>query len=67
MHDNEKEITIYDIAEKLNVSAATVSRALKDHPRVKKILKRRSLRLPKKWDIVPIRLPVIYVEKTAIS
>lgn len=30
----EKEITIYDIAKKLNVSAATVSRALMDHPSV---------------------------------
>lgn len=27
----KKEITIYDIAEELNVSASTVSRALKDH------------------------------------
>ena len=26
----EKEITIYDIASKLNISIATVSRALKD-------------------------------------
>jgi LacI family transcriptional regulator len=34
MIDPEKEITIYDIARKLNVSAATVSRALMDHPSV---------------------------------
>lgn len=30
----EKEITIYDIAKALNISAATVSRALMDHPSV---------------------------------
>ncbi|WP_158826595.1 LacI family DNA-binding transcriptional regulator [Mucilaginibacter lacusdianchii] len=30
-----KEITIYDIAEKLNLSASTVSRALNDHPIIK--------------------------------
>ena len=27
-----KEITIYDLAERLNISIATVSRALKDDP-----------------------------------
>src|SRR6266496_1643658 len=32
----EKEITIYDIADKLNVSIATVSRALKNDPVVSK-------------------------------
>ncbi|WP_295767090.1 LacI family DNA-binding transcriptional regulator [uncultured Mucilaginibacter sp.] len=30
----DKEITIYDIAKALNISAATVSRALMDHPSV---------------------------------
>jgi LacI family transcriptional regulator len=35
-----KETTIYDIADKLNISAATVSRALKDHPRVNKNTKK---------------------------
>lgn len=30
-----KEITIYDIAEKLSLSASTVSRALNDHPIIK--------------------------------
>ncbi|AYL95647.1 LacI family DNA-binding transcriptional regulator [Mucilaginibacter celer] len=35
-----KEITIYDIAARLNISAATVSRALKDHPRVSKATKK---------------------------
>jgi LacI family transcriptional regulator len=36
-HENDcmraaKEVTIYDIAKKLNISPATVSRGLKDHP-----------------------------------
>lgn len=30
----EKEITIYDIAKQLNISATTVSRGLKDHPTI---------------------------------
>jgi len=40
MH-REKEITIYDIARKLNISIATVSRALKDDPVVSKKTKKR--------------------------
>lgn len=32
----EKDITIYDIATYLNISAATVSRGLKDHPAINK-------------------------------
>jgi LacI family transcriptional regulator len=37
----EKEITIYDLAKKLNISIATVSRALKDDPVVSKKTKKR--------------------------
>ena len=37
----EKEITIYDIAKQLDLSAATVSRALKDHPAINKITKKK--------------------------
>jgi len=33
---DEKEITIYDIARHLNISAATVSRGLKNHPAINK-------------------------------
>jgi len=33
---SKKEITIYDIAAKLNISTSTVSRALKDNPLIKK-------------------------------
>lgn len=34
MDQKKKEVTIYDIAEQLDVSAATVSRALRNHPAV---------------------------------
>lgn len=39
----EKEITIYDIAKKLNLSAATISRALKDHPAINRNTKKKIL------------------------
>ena len=32
--NNKEKVTIYDISKKLNVSAATVSRALNDNPRI---------------------------------
>ncbi|ADY53244.1 transcriptional regulator, LacI family [Pseudopedobacter saltans DSM 12145] len=38
---SQKEITIYDIAEKLAISAATVSRALQNHPAVNAKTKKR--------------------------
>jgi len=38
---NNKEITIYDLARKLNISIATVSRALKNDPVVSKKTKKR--------------------------
>ncbi|MDT3405239.1 LacI family DNA-binding transcriptional regulator [Mucilaginibacter terrae] len=41
MSTPEKEITIYDIARALNISAATVSRALMDHPSVNINTKKR--------------------------
>ena len=37
----EKEVTIYDIAEVLNISIATVSRALQDDPVVSKKTKKK--------------------------
>ena len=37
----EKEVTIYDIAEALNISIATVSRALQDDPVVSKKTKKK--------------------------
>ena len=38
---NEKEVTIYDIAKKLNISPATVSRGLQDHPSISKKTKKK--------------------------
>lgn len=38
-----KEVTIYDIAKKLNVSPATISRGLQDHPGISKKTKKRIL------------------------
>lgn len=43
MSKPEKEVTIYDIAEKLGISAATVSRGLKDHPGINKNTKKKIL------------------------
>lgn len=40
---SKKEITIYDIADSLNLSSATVSRGLKDHPAIRKETKKRIL------------------------
>lgn len=40
---SKKEITIYDIAESLNLSSATVSRGLKDHPAIRPETKKRIL------------------------
>lgn len=40
MH-GKKEVTIYDIAEKLDLSPATVSRGLKDNPAIKKETRKR--------------------------
>jgi LacI family transcriptional regulator len=39
--EKQKEITIYDIARKLDLSPATVSRGLKDHPAIKKDTRKR--------------------------
>jgi LacI family transcriptional regulator len=43
MNRPEKEVTIYDIAKKLNISAATVSRGLKDRAGTNKDTKKRIL------------------------
>lgn len=37
----KKDVTIYDIAQVLNISSATVSRALKDHETVSRITRKR--------------------------
>jgi LacI family transcriptional regulator len=38
---NRNEVTIYDIAKALDLSPSTVSRALKDHPHIKKETKKK--------------------------
>lgn len=43
-----KEATIYDIAEKLNISPATVSRGLQDHPAISKKTKKKIFDLAEK-------------------
>jgi len=43
MNRPEKEVTIYDIAKKLNISAATVSRGLQDRAGTNKDTKKRIL------------------------
>ncbi|MBX2900761.1 MAG: LacI family DNA-binding transcriptional regulator [Cyclobacteriaceae bacterium] len=45
---SDKEITIYDIAKELNISPATVSRGLKDHPGIRKDTKRKILEAARK-------------------
>jgi LacI family transcriptional regulator len=35
-----KKITIYDIAQELNITAATVSRALNDNPKISKVTRK---------------------------
>lgn len=44
----EKEITIYDIARHLNISATTVSRGLKDHPAINKNTRKKIAEAAKK-------------------
>jgi LacI family transcriptional regulator len=45
---NEKEVTIYDIAEKLKISPATVSRGLQDHPSISTKTKKKIFDLAEK-------------------
>src|ERR1700742_1057539 len=45
---NEKDVTIYDLAKKLDISIATVSRALKDDPVVSKKTKKKIFDLAEK-------------------
>ncbi len=41
----KKEVTIYDIARVLDISASTVSRGLRDHPSVRKDTRKKILRI----------------------
>lgn len=48
--------TIYDIAKKLNISAATISRALNDNPRISSATKKLVLETAKEMNYEPNRL-----------
>ncbi len=45
--------TIHDIAEKLNITASTVSRALNNHPRISEATKKKVLKLAKQLNYQP--------------
>ena len=72
--DKTKSVGVLDIAEKLNISPSTVSRALNDHPKISKLTKERvldaalkmgynpsipNLMVPEKSDIVAVIVPDI--------
>lgn len=48
MTDMKKKVTIYDLAEQLDVSPATVSRSLNDHPSISEKTKEKVLSVAKK-------------------
>lgn len=50
---SKNRVTIKDLAEKLNVSTSTVSRALQDHPALRQETKERVKVLAKKWNYQP--------------
>lgn len=52
----ENRITIYDIAERLDLTAATVSRALNDHPRISKATKKLVLKTASEMNYQPNKL-----------
>ncbi|MCH5597569.1 LacI family DNA-binding transcriptional regulator [Niabella ginsengisoli] len=50
---NEKGVTIVDIAHRLNMSASTVSKALKDDKTISAITRERVKALAKEWNYIP--------------
>jgi LacI family transcriptional regulator len=50
------KVTIHDIARKLNITASTVSRALKDHPRISDETKKAVLKVAQKLNYQPNHL-----------
>ncbi len=50
------QVTIKDIAQKLNISPSTVSRALKDHPDINYRTKEAVKEIAKKYNYVPNRI-----------
>jgi len=49
----KEKITIHDLAKKLNITASTVSRALKDHPRISHETKKAVLKIAQKLNYQP--------------
>lgn len=54
----KKNISIYDIAKSLNVSASTVSRALQDHPRISSEVRKMVQKKAKEMNYKPNRMAV---------
>lgn len=52
----KEKATIHDIAAKLNITASTVSRALKDHPRISEETKKAVLKAAQKLNYQPNHL-----------
>lgn len=49
----KKKVTIHDIAQELNITASTVSRALQDHPRISDSTKKAVIKVAKKLNYQP--------------
>ncbi len=50
---NNKKTTIHDIAKELDITASTVSRALKDHPRISDATKKSVVEMAEKMNYQP--------------
>lgn len=61
MANEETSITMKDIARAIGVSVATVSRALKDNPRISKEKRSRLRLLQKPMTSLPTSLPKVFV------
>ncbi|TMU57371.1 LacI family DNA-binding transcriptional regulator [Flagellimonas algicola] len=59
----KSRVTLTDIAKALNISASTVSRALKDHPAINKETKRAVVKLAKKLKYQPNLLALGLLQK----
>jgi len=61
----KSRITIKDIARELNISASTVSRALQDHPALKKETKQAVKSLAEKWNYRPNSMALNLLRQTS--
>lgn len=60
-------ITIKDIARELKISASTVSRALQDHPALKKETKEAVKTLAEKWNYRPNSMALNLLRQTSTT